>query len=200
MFNDDISETAPPSSAPCSAVRITPYGDDGPDHDQAVTYRFGTPITFVHVYRTRLPYLGTMLGGDAHPLPGLVGFTAPDDHEEAEIAHAVAQGLWQRRGTYVAVDMWSRGVGGSLYLLVPFWRRLNPDEHPGFAERPGHRTVALGEAVTASRPSRWPRSDSSLGTHAIEMGMQLRLSTDIDPPPPAGFPAPTRVSGLRTAS
>ncbi|BBA98300.1 hypothetical protein RVR_4432 [Actinacidiphila reveromycinica] len=199
MSNDDISE-APPSYAPCAAVRITPYDGDHPDHDQAVTYRFGTPITFVHVYRTRHPYLGTTVSRDEQQMPGLVGFTVPEDHEEADTALAVAQGLWQRRGTYVAVDLWSRSPHGYLYALVPFWKRLDLDEHPGLPERPEHRTVALGESCPAPRPVLWPRSVTEPGPYSVEPGVQMLLSTDVDPPPPAGFPAPTRTTGQRTAS
>lgn len=199
MFNDNISES-PPSYTPCSAVRITPYNGDAPDHDQAVTYQFETPITFVHVYRTRHPYLGTTLGRDEQRMPALVGFTIPNDYEETDTASAVAQGLWQRRGTLVAVDLWARGVSGYLYALLPFWKRIDLDEHPDFAERPGHHTIALGECQTAPRPVRWPRSDPSLGAYDIERGVQMLLSTDIDPPPPAGFPAPTQKAGQRTAS
>ncbi|MFD5788632.1 hypothetical protein ACFWH1_18665 [Streptomyces sp. NPDC127037] len=193
MDHDDISET-PPSYTPCTAVRITPYNGHTPDHDQAVTYRFNAPITFVHVSRTRHPSLGTTVSRGEQQLPGLAGFTVPDTYKTTDtaLALALAQQLWQRRGTFVAVDLWSSGAHGSLYALLPFWKCLDIDEHPGFAERLRHRTVALGESCPAPQSGLWPRSAEAPGPYSVEQGVRMVLSTDVDPPPPASFPTTHR--------
>lgn len=188
MLTDEINET-PPSYAPCSAVRITPYTDDRPDPDQAVTYRFDKPITFVHAYRTRVPYLGTTLGHDEHQMPGLVGFAAPIDYEEADTAHALAQKLWQRRGTFVAVDLWLHVGAGYVHALAPAWAWADLGEHPNFGAPPGHHAVTYGECRPAPWPVRWSHSDPSQAAYDIDRGVRILLSVDHDPPP-ADFPAP----------
>ncbi|THA54281.1 hypothetical protein [Streptomyces sp. A1136] len=203
MRGEDDIVSSPPTYAPCLAVRITPYtGDEGePDHDQAVTYRFDEdPVMLAYVYRTREPAIHASTGPFpyAPAAPGLVAFTAPDDHPEPQNLARLAQGLWQRRGTWLAVDVWSKTPGGqTLYVLVPRWKRLDLDEHevPG---PPGHHTFALGEAIPTRDARTWPRTGD--GEYHVEWGTSLFLSTDTSAPPAAGFPAPALTAGHRTSA
>ncbi|RPK58113.1 hypothetical protein EES44_24585 [Streptomyces sp. ADI96-15] len=188
----------PPSYARCLAVRITPYAGDGePDHDQAVTYRFDdAPVMLGYVYRTREPAIvaPACRSPYAPAANDLVAFSAPDNHPAPAAISQLAQGLWQRRGTWLAVDTWSKTPGGeALYALVPQWKRLDLDQHAVPAP-PDHHVLALGETVPTQGARPWPRPDGD--QYHVERGTNLFLSTDTCPPPATGFPAPT---GQRTA-
>lgn len=200
MREDEIT-SHPPSYSRCLAVRITPYAGDGePDHDQAVTYRFDDdPVMLGYVYRTYEPaYLSqtreaNLPSSHAPAAPGLVAFLAPDDYPDPPALSRLAQGMWQRRGTWVAVETWSKTSGGeTLYTLVPQWARLDLDEHEVPAP-PHHHVFALGKAAPTREARPWPRPDGR--EYHVEWGTGLFLSTDTNPPPPAGFPAP---AGQRT--
>ncbi|MFF2940238.1 hypothetical protein ACFVSQ_10385 [Streptomyces niveus] len=193
-MRDDKIVSHPPSYSRCLAVRITPYAGDGePDHDQAVTYRFDEdPVMFGYVYRTREPAIHQSAG----PFPyapaatGLVAFLAPDDYPDPPALSRLAQGLWQRRGTWMAVDTWSKTPGGeTLYTLVPQWKRVDLDEHEVPAP-PHHHVFALGEAIATREAQQWNRPDDR--AYHVERGTSLFLSTDTSAPPTAGFPAPRR--------
>ncbi|GAA2948672.1 hypothetical protein ACFPN0_14975 [Kitasatospora cinereorecta] len=194
-MRDDEIVSHPPSYSRCLAVRITPYAGDGgqPDHDQAVTYRFDEdPVMFGYVYRTREPAIHQSTGSFpyAPAAPGLVAFLAPDDHPDPPALSRLAQGLWQRQGTWIAVDTWSKTPGGeTLYTLVPQWKRVDLDEHEVPAP-PHHHVFALGEATATRDAQQWPRPDDR--AYHVEWGTSLFLSTDTSPPPAAGFPTPTR--------
>ncbi|MEU6929006.1 hypothetical protein AB0A05_07560 [Streptomyces sp. NPDC046374] len=195
MDGDGEIISHPPTYAPCIAVRITPYaGDEGePDHDQAVTYRFDEHLVMLgYVYRTYAPAIYPSTGPFPHApaAPGLVAFSAADDYPDPPALSRLAQGLWQRRGTWLAVDTWSKTPGGeTLYTLVPRWRRLDLDEHqvPG---PPNHHTFALGEAIVTRDARLWPRPDGR--DYHIEWGTSMFLSTNTNAPPAAGFLAPRR--------
>ncbi|WP_228994730.1 hypothetical protein [Streptomyces sp. DH8] len=193
MREDEIT-SHPPSYSRCLAVRITPYAGDGePDHDQAVTYRFDDdPVMLGYVYRTYEPDIHQSTGPFpyAPAAPGLVAFLAPDIHPDPP---RLAQGLWQRRSAWVAVETWARTPGGeTLYTLVPQWTRLDLDERE-FLAPPHHHVFALGKAIPTREARPWPRPDGR--EYHVEWGTGLFLSTDTNPPPPAGFPAP---AGQRT--
>ncbi|MEC3995215.1 hypothetical protein VSR01_17400 [Actinacidiphila sp. DG2A-62] len=195
MSGDDIV-SSPPTYAPCVAVRITPYAgdEDEPDHQQAVTYRFDEPVMLAYVYRTHQPavYESTGPFPYARAAPGLVAFAAPDDHPNRLVLPALAQGLWQRRGTWQAVDAWAKTPGGeTLYLLVPRWKRLDVDEHK-VDVLPGHSVLALGEAIPTTEARAWPRACDEPAEYHVEWGTSLFLSTDTSRPPAAGFPAPAQ--------
>ncbi|MGC4947769.1 hypothetical protein ACLQ2N_16430 [Streptomyces sp. DT224] len=193
-MRDDEITAHPPSYARCLAVRITPYDSDGePDHDQAVTYRFDDhPVMFGYVYRTyETAYLSqTREALYAPAAPGLVAFLAPDDYPDPPALSPLAQAMWRRRGTCVAVDTWSKTPGGeSLYTLVPLWKRIDLDEGKMPAP-PHHHVFALGEAGSTREAQQWPRPDGR--AYPVEWGTRLFLSTDTSPLPAAGFPAPRR--------
>lgn len=199
-MHDDEIVSHPPSFTPCLAVRITPYASDEgePDHDQAVTYRFDEdPVMLGYVYRTYGPALHRSTG----PFPyapaatGLVAFSASDAYPDPAALSRLAQGLWQRRGTWLAVDTWSKTPGGeTLYTLVPRWRRLDLDQHE-VEPPPGHHTFVLGEAIVTRGSRTWPRPDGR--EYHVEWATSLFLQTDTSPPPAAGFPVP---AGPRTTA
>ncbi|MFJ7592492.1 hypothetical protein ACIQZO_35005 [Streptomyces sp. NPDC097617] len=194
-MRDDEIVSHPPSYSRCLAVRITPYTGDGgePAHDQAITHRFDEdPVMLGYVYRTREPAIHQRTGPFpyAPAAPGLVAFSAPDDHPDPPALSRLAQGLWQRRGTWVAVDTWSKTPGGeTLYTLVPQWKCVDLDEHEVPAP-PDHHVFALGEATATRGARQWPRPDGR--TYHVEWSTTLFLSTDTSVPPAGGFPAPRR--------
>ncbi|MFD3844757.1 hypothetical protein ACFWVB_02555 [Streptomyces microflavus] len=189
-------ETSGPTFTACTAVRITSNQGNGlPDPASAVTYRFTTPIAFAYVYRTRLS--STITTAAARPLPSHLALLAPRDHPESNIVHAAAQGLWQRRSDTISVELWST-TPALRYLLIPRWRRIDPDGQP-VIELPGHRTHAAGEALPTSRPALWPRLDPAQAAYAVEQGTMMLIASDTDPPPPCGVGHRVR-SGLENAN
>ncbi|MFJ2205999.1 hypothetical protein [Streptomyces microflavus] len=189
MFADEI-ETSTPTYADCHAVRVTPYVGDEPDHGAAITFYFETPVMLGHAYRTRRPALDdTGRSRDSALMPGLVGFTAPDNHPDPRTLAPFARALYpEQPGAPLAIDAWSRAAGGeSLYLLVPRWHRRVLDEEQLRPTR-YHHLFALGQATPTPKVHTWPRT--SHGEYHVEAHTGLYLNTDTSPPPAASPPAP----------
>lgn len=190
---DDDIETSPPTSAECTAVRVTPLSETGePDHRWGLTYRFAEPVTLVYIHRRRILPVGTPRTEGVGVLPALVAVTAPRDHPQRHDIAALAQGLWQARRRGAAVDAWAPTLDGAFaYSLLPHWQHLDRDHwnRPG-DDDPLMRTYAAGCAypcATAFRRAPYPPSPAGEGS--IEAGTHVILSVVKDPPPPQGFPA-----------
>ncbi|WP_019548577.1 hypothetical protein [Streptomyces sulphureus] len=192
MHDDDNTDTSAPTRTACEAIRITPHEGGMPDHDAALTYHFAEPVTLLHALRNYEPAFRARPSDRmrSYVAPSLVGITAPHEHpQHADIA-ALAQGLWQRRNTYVSVDCWSRAAGGFwAYMLVPLWRHLDREDWPLPDER-GVHLHAAGHAHAAQAPYPWPEPPPVPGRYDTGFGSHLFLATDVEAPPPPG--APTR--------
>ncbi|MFF3096760.1 hypothetical protein [Streptomyces cyaneofuscatus] len=190
MSADEIT-TSTPTYADCFAVRITPYADGAPDHGAATTFHFETPVMLGHAYRTRQPALdATGRNRDSLALPGLVGFTTPDNHPDPRTLTPFARALYpERPGAPLAIDAWSKAAGGEpLYLLVPQWHRRPLDEEQLRPTRHYH-LFALGQATPTTQAHTWPRTSD--GEYHVEGGIGLYLTSHTSPPPAASAPAPT---------
>ncbi|MFC7791333.1 hypothetical protein [Streptomyces cinereoruber] len=190
---DDI-HIGQPLPTPCKALRITPYDADGPDHSLAVTHWFREPVTLSYVTRTRSRPLTDPAWHAHDSLPSLVALTAPKDHPQPDRLDDVARRLWQRGNTYLGVEAWSREPGQDwLYLLVPRWRRLVPEDWP--ADVPdGHTVHAVGQTDIPGQPVAWPAPPCE---YQVGPSDHVFLSTESGPPPPAGAPAPAMLAGYQ---
>lgn len=192
-------EHSEPTVTPVTDVRITPTGPDGtPDHDDAFTYRLREPVWFAYVHRTDPAPFITEPITRGHTLSPLVALLAPDGHPNRETLRLLSEFIWQHRTTTVAVDLWS-GSAGPRYLLIPRWRCFDISDDP-IVELPHHRTWAVGEAVQGGQPMEWPRLDPAQAAYTLQAGVSMLLTTEIDPPPPAGFTAARLRRGLENDS
>ncbi|MFF4292159.1 hypothetical protein ACFY0N_00715 [Streptomyces vinaceus] len=185
MDDDDDVEARPPTLTPCRAVRITPYGSEGPDHSQAHTWRFETPVLLAHVHRQRVPsFLDTTQLGPSL-MPGRVAFLAALSHPQEADIHVLGQGLWQRRYPHAGVEVWIENPGRDwMYVLFPRWARTDPD---GWTAQEGMVVYAAGLTLATLERHRWPSASPRHEHYDIEAGTQIMLATDAGPPPTAGF-------------
>ncbi|MFF4388545.1 hypothetical protein ACFY0G_17460 [Streptomyces sp. NPDC001552] len=191
---DDDVESSEPMAAPCSAVRVTPYGSDGPDHVQAHTWHFEPPVTLACIYQQRIPTFD-----DTRPfnraLPSLVAFLAPDDHPQEGNVLGLDRCLSLLDVPRVSVEGWSAMPGGDWnYLHIPNWARTEPD---GWTAQAGNRIRATGKALPTPGVYRWP-APSPHHEGRVDRGTQIVVSTSVGPPPEAGFRPDTAHAGHRT--
>ncbi|WP_019061768.1 hypothetical protein [Streptomyces prunicolor] len=174
-----------------TVLRVTPLDEDGsPDHQWAMTYHLDEPVMFG---------IGTV-----EPLPtftreythitisirrSIVGaLVAEFEHPQYRDIGAIAQGIWQRRRTGVAVEGWAEYEPGTWwYAIVPWWRYMADPEQWPLKELPEHRAYALGECLTVDGYA-WPEPGPFPSPHNPSPGTQLVMGVTNVVPPAPGFP------------
>ncbi|KUN37746.1 hypothetical protein AQJ30_15800 [Streptomyces longwoodensis] len=180
---------------PATVVRITARREDGSlEHTWAQTYHLDEPLLLgLGTLETFPGYLRSsqappLVRGPAHRMAGAL--VARYEHPQHTDILVIAQAIWQRRQSDVAIEAWTADEPGHWwYALVPRWRRMwDTEMWPLATLSGGHHAYAVGECRPVDDYP-WPSPAPIPGVLPPPApGTQvIQAHTTVAPPPP-GFP------------